>query len=175
MVDRLLEEFFRRNEEFYRTKALSADLSKDLERAKEGQHPKAVVLSCSDSRVVPEYFLKAGIGELFVIRNAGNVLSEEVKESIYYAVEHLHVSHIFIIGHESCGAVTATFKGNQQGIEKTFSYIKPHIEGAESVEEAVKMHARKTADEVANLPFVRDKKVAVVPLFYFLDGRLEPI
>jgi carbonic anhydrase len=71
------------------------------------QHPIAVVVCCSDSRVAPELFFDQGIGDLFVIRTAGNVLGSFEMGSIEYAVEHLHVHLVMIIGHEHCGAIQA--------------------------------------------------------------------
>jgi carbonic anhydrase len=82
----------------------------DKERRREtltGQHPFAVVLTCSDSRLSPEILFDQGIGDLFVIRNAGNVLDEIVEGSIAYAVEHLHAPLVVVLGHSRCGAVTA--------------------------------------------------------------------
>jgi carbonic anhydrase len=72
------------------------------------QHPKAIVLTCSDSRVAPEIIFDQGLGDLFVIRNAGNVVDNDVLGSIEYAIEHLGVTTILVLGHENCGAVTAT-------------------------------------------------------------------
>jgi carbonic anhydrase len=72
------------------------------------QHPKAVVLTCADSRVAPEIIFDQGLGDLFVIRNAGNVVDNDVLGSIEYAIEHLGVTTIVVLGHENCGAVTAT-------------------------------------------------------------------
>jgi carbonic anhydrase len=72
------------------------------------QHPKAVVLTCADSRVSPEIIFDQGLGDLFVIRNAGNVVDNDVLGSIEYAIEHLGVTTIIVLGHENCGAVTAT-------------------------------------------------------------------
>jgi carbonic anhydrase len=72
-----------------------------------GQHPFAVVLSCADSRVPPEIIFDQGLGELFVVRVAGNVSEPFVLGSIDYAVEHLHVPLIVVLGHEKCGAVAA--------------------------------------------------------------------
>lgn len=72
---------------------------------REGQHPHAVVLCCSDSRVSPEILFDQGIGDLFVVRVAGNVLREDEVASIEYAVEHLHVSLCVVLGHSGCGAV----------------------------------------------------------------------
>ena len=73
-----------------------------------GQHPFAVVLGCSDSRVPPELLFDQGFGDLFVIRVAGNVVDTDVKASVEYAVHHLHTPLVLILGHTGCGAVTAT-------------------------------------------------------------------
>jgi carbonic anhydrase len=72
-----------------------------------GQHPYAVILGCSDSRVSPEVVFDEGLGELFVVREAGHVADDDTLGSIEYAVEHLHVPLIVVLGHQSCGAVAA--------------------------------------------------------------------
>jgi carbonic anhydrase len=74
----------------------------------EGQHPGALVLCCADSRVPPEHVFDAGVGELFVIRVAGNVCDAEVLASVEYAAEHLGVTLGVVLGHEGCGAVQAS-------------------------------------------------------------------
>ncbi|HOT30036.1 MAG TPA: carbonic anhydrase [Candidatus Ozemobacteraceae bacterium] len=76
-----------------------------------GQHPFAVVVCCSDSRVPPEILFDQGLGDLFVIRLAGNIVDDAAIGSIEYAVEHLNVSYVMVLGHERCGAVEATVKG----------------------------------------------------------------
>jgi carbonic anhydrase len=73
-----------------------------------GQHPIAVILSCSDSRVPPEFVFDQGLGDLFVIRVAGNVADDAGIGSIEYAVEHLGSTLVMVLGHEKCGAVAAT-------------------------------------------------------------------
>jgi carbonic anhydrase len=73
----------------------------------QGQHPFAVILSCADSRVSPELVFDEGLGDLFVIRSAGEVLDTAVVGSIEYAIEHLSVPLIVVVGHQSCGAVSA--------------------------------------------------------------------
>lgn len=80
-----------------------------------GQHPFAVILGCADSRVSPELVFDEGLGDLFVIRAAGEVLDTAVIGSIEYAVEHLSVPLIVVLGHESCGAVGATIDVVQHG------------------------------------------------------------
>ena len=72
-----------------------------------GQNPPAIVLSCSDSRVPPEIVFDQGLGDIFVVRVAGNVVDDDVLGSIEYAVEHLGSSLIVVMGHQSCGAVKA--------------------------------------------------------------------
>jgi carbonic anhydrase len=83
----------------------------------EGQHPFAVILGCADSRVSPELVFDEGLGDLFIIRAAGEVLDTAVIGSIEYAVEHLSVPLVVVLGHESCGAVGATIDVVQNGTE----------------------------------------------------------
>ncbi len=78
-----------------------------------GQSPAAVVLSCSDSRVPPELIFDQGLGDIFVIRVAGNVADPVALGSVEYAVEHLHVPLIIVMGHDNCGAVTAALNGGK--------------------------------------------------------------
>lgn len=85
---------------------LGIDSSLRMELSK-AQHPKAVILACSDSRVAPELIFDKGLGDLFVIRVAGNISDDAVVGSIEYAVEHLHTSLVVVMGHKSCGAIAA--------------------------------------------------------------------
>lgn len=84
--------------------AWRAELSK-------AQHPFACVLACADSRVPPEMVFDTGLGDLFVVRVAGNIVDDAVLGSLEYAVEHLHVPLIVVLGHSGCGAVTAAIQG----------------------------------------------------------------
>lgn len=77
------------------------------EKTSEGQHPVAVVVTCSDSRVSPELLFQQNLGQLFVIRTAGELVDSLEIGSIEYAVEHLHVPLIIVLGHNNCGAVQA--------------------------------------------------------------------
>lgn len=78
-----------------------------------GQQPMAVIITCADSRVSPEIIFDCGLGDLFVIRVAGNIASDEVIGSAEYAVEHLGVPLIVVLGHTHCGAVTAAVQGGE--------------------------------------------------------------
>ena len=80
-----------------------------------GQQPHTIVLSCADSRVVPELAFDTGLGELFVVRVAGNIANTSSMASIEYAVAHCGSKVIVVLGHESCGAVTAAVAGGDNG------------------------------------------------------------
>jgi carbonic anhydrase len=85
-----------------------------LSTAAEGQKPYAVVICCADSRVPPEHIFSAGIGDLFVIRNAGNVMTPSALASAEYAAAHLHVPLILVMGHRGCGAVMAALQKHRE-------------------------------------------------------------
>lgn len=92
-----------------------------------GQSPYAIVVTCSDSRVIPEAVFSAGIGELFVIRVAGNVMDKHQIGSVEYAAEHLGSRLLVILGHTHCGAVGATISSAPEGFVK---YITDEIRRA---------------------------------------------
>jgi len=112
----------------------------------DGQHPYAVVVTCSDSRVPPELLFDAGLGELFVVRSAGHVLDPAAIGSVEYAVEHLHVPTVVVLGHSQCGAVKATIEALEKGA---------HAEGGiaalvESITPAVKQAEAQEGDKLTN-------------------------
>ena len=96
----------------------NSDESRRLDTAENGQHPYAIVVCCSDSRVIPEQIFDAGLGDLFVIRVAGNVLDRHQLGSIEYAAGHLDCHQIIVLGHTGCGAVSATLRGGGDGFIK---------------------------------------------------------
>src|SRR5215204_1003109 len=98
-----------------RTTAFRRETLADLAKA---QRPYATVLGCSDSRVPPEWVFDAGLGELFVVRVAGNVLSPEVAGSLQYAGAHLRTPLFVVLGHEGCGAVEAATQMKYQGVRQ---------------------------------------------------------
>jgi len=88
----------------------------DLAKLAQGQQPFATILGCSDSRVAPERIFDAELGELFVVRVAGNVLSQEVASSMQYSAEHLQTPLFVVLGHEGCGAVGAALETRDHGV-----------------------------------------------------------
>jgi carbonic anhydrase len=102
--------------------------------AGQGQHPFATVLSCSDSRVPVELIFDQGIGDLFVVRVAGNVAATDEIGSMEYAVEHLGTALILVLGHSQCGAVTAVVEGAKLtgNLPALLAPIKPAVDRAKA-------------------------------------------
>lgn len=110
--DEALQKLMDGNKRFTDGKLASKNLgdSKRTELSTKGQKPFAIVITCSDSRVPPELLFDQGLGDIFVIRVAGNVVDPIALGSVEYGAEHLHAPLIFILGHTKCGAVTATLE-----------------------------------------------------------------
>jgi carbonic anhydrase len=104
------------------------------------QHPKAVILTCSDSRVPPELIFDKGLGDLFVIRVAGNISDDAVVASIEYAVEHLHTPLVVIMGHKGCGAIGAAVADLQNRDNKIEDHIRALTDKIEQAIAAVNLH-----------------------------------
>ena len=146
------------------------------EQLSTGQHPFAVVLCCSDSRVVPEIIFDQKLGDLFVIRNAGNIVDEEVLGSIEYAVEHLETQLVVIMGHTSCGAVTATCQGGDLPghILDLAKRIKPSINKNCCIDDNARSHAKRMAQLIEDDEIVHHVGAKVVAAFYNLkSGKVE--
>jgi carbonic anhydrase len=140
-----------------------------------GQSPKAVVLTCADSRVIPEKIFDADIGGIFVVRVAGNVAFEaSVLESLEYAVEHLDVDHIIILGHTNYGAVKAAeqvwaTEGLLKEIAESFELCDDHVRA--NVERQVeKLMERSQSIRQA----VNNGQLKLVGAIYHLEnGKVE--
>lgn len=149
-----------------------------------GQEPFAIILSCADSRVVPELAFDTGLGELFVVRVAGNVANTSSIASMEYAVAHLGTEIIVVLGHQSCGAVTAAVSGGDNGynLNHLLAHITPAIqatgEGAD-VDAVIRKNALLTVEELTNRSAiiseaVKSGQVEIVPAYYHLDsGKVE--
>ena len=148
-----------------------------------GQTPWAIVLSCADSRVVPELAFDTGLGELFVLRVAGNVANTDVIASIEYAVAFLGTGVIVVMGHESCGAIGAALKGGDNGynLNHLLAQIEPAKAQANStdVNDVVKKNAELSAEDIYDRSTIIkgavDKgMVNIVSAFYNLgSGKVD--
>ena len=144
------------------------------EQLSAGQHPFAVVLCCSDSRVAPEIIFDQKLGDLFVIRNAGNVVDEDVLGSIEYAVEHLETSLVVVLGHSCCGAVTATCQGGDLPghIVDLAKRIRPGISTACCIDDNARRHAQRMAQLIKEDDIVKHMKAHVTSAFYNIQSGI---
>ncbi len=124
-----LEKLKEGNQKYINAEAPCGNISPAIriQTCENGQNPYAIIVSCSDSRVIPESIFSAGIGELFVIRIAGNVIDKHQLGSIEYAVEHLGTPLIVVLGHDRCGAVNAAITS---GASRYIKYITDEIRSA---------------------------------------------
>ena len=113
-LDRLKEG----NERFYTGRMIHQNQDmKTVDILTAGQAPFAVVISCSDSRVTPEIIFDQGLGDIFCVRTAGNVIGDYEEGSVEYAVEHLNTGLVVVLGHSSCGAVKAFVEYKQEACD----------------------------------------------------------
>lgn len=163
-----------------------------LRELKKGQYPFAVIVSCSDSRVPPELIFDQGLGDLFVIRNAGNIISDYELGSIEYAIEHLETKLIIVLGHKQCGAIGAFIEHKndsvQSHIQQIIDYIKTEPEEL-ALEENVSNYYEKAIlanvkhgihvideSEPVLKEFLEADKVKVVGMLYDIEmGKVEVI
>lgn len=157
----------------------------------QGQHPLAAVLACSDSRVPPEIIFDQGLGDLFVVRVAGNVAATDEIGSIEYAVDHLNTPLVVVLGHTQCGAVKAVLEGAKvsPNIAALVEPIKPAVARAKEdqpgaaqdvlLAAAIKDNVwQAIADMLEQSPIIREKvkagQVRVVGAVYDIDtGKVE--
>ena len=146
-----------------------------------GQQPFAIVLSCADSRVVPEMIFDCNIGELFVVRVAGNIANKSSIASIEYAVAHLNCKMILVLGHESCGAFTAAVNGGDNG--PNLNHLTDHIANAvhagqgKELADVIKINAADNAKALAsNSQIIGDavvnNSVAIKSAYYNLGSGI---
>jgi carbonic anhydrase len=146
------------------------------------QHPFATILSCSDSRVPPEIVFDQGLGDLFVVRVAGNVINDEGLGSIEYSVDHLGTRLIVVLGHQRCGAVdaarqTLAAKGKAPGhIQSLVTAIKPAVEATATgdLDATIKANVKHVVNALrASTPILKTKvdsgEVRVIGGYYSLD------
>ncbi len=150
-----------------------------------GQSPKAIILSCSDSRVGPELVFDQSLGDIFVVRTAGNVADKVALGSIEYAVEHLHSPLLVVLGHQKCGAVNAACSGEKmpsENLDAIVEKINPAVARAKSyakaddlVESAIKENVHQSAldlsvnsEIISNA--VKSGKLTVIEAEYELEA-----
>jgi carbonic anhydrase len=145
------------------------------------QHPHATILSCADSRVVPEIIFDQGLGDLFDVRVAGNVASDTELASIEYAASHLHTPLLVVMGHQRCGAVTAAAESEEaEGhLPSLLALIRPAVERAKAqpgdlIDNAVRLNVENVVRQVRGstpvlAALVDSGALTVVGAVYSLD------
>ena len=148
------------------------------------QKPFATIVGCADSRVSPEIIFDQGVGDLFVVRVAGNVIGDLELDSVDYSVLYLNSSVVIVIGHENCGAVDAVIHQNTKDIEAVAKLIEPSVQQAKKtktdnlLESAIKANAVRMRDFLLKsrviAQLVKDKKIEVHAGYYNLrTGAVE--
>lgn len=188
-ADEALAKLMEGNQHYVEAKLTSSSMCDAPAREKlaKSQHPYAIILSCSDSRVPPEVVFDKGLGEIFVVRVAGNVADPIVLGSIEYAAEHLGSPLIMVLGHERCGAVTASVnaKGKPEGnIGAIVKEIAPSAKKAKAIKKgkpaeevidcAIQVNTKAVADSLTKRSkvlghMVKEGKVKIVSATYDLD------
>jgi len=172
------------NKRFVAGKPKARELAGLRSSLAQGQHPHVVVLACSDSRVAPELLFDQSLGDLFVVRSAGNIADPIGVGSIEYAVEHLGSSVLVVLGHTKCGAVTAACSGEKMpssNLQAIVDKIAPAVsqasqsaKGDARVEAAIEENVRQSAKDVLASSeilrhFVAEGKLKVFEAEYHLD------
>lgn len=179
------------NDRFFAGESIHPSQSiEDRKRLSDGQSPNVVLFGCADSRVAAEMIFDQGLGDMFVVRTAGHVIDSSVLGSIEYATEILDVPLIAVMGHDSCGAVTATVNAIENldipgGYVRTIvervapSVLAGKSEGLTTVDEFVARHVGETGRLIMQrsrliAKRVKAGEVAIVGLTYRLsDGRVQ--
>lgn len=154
----------------------------------ENQTPFAVIVGCSDSRVPPEVIFDRGLGELFVVRVAGNVLGPIEMGSVEYAIEVLKSPLVMVLGHQNCAAVKASLQGNENVpdfLEAIYPLIKEALKscetiGANALVNAIHCNVKKGVETLKNSPIIAplidQKKVKIVGAYFdFNSGKVQLI
>ncbi len=178
--DEVLEYLRQSNNRFLEATQNNSDISLNIrtETAENGQKPHTVIVTCSDSRVPPEHIFDAGIGELFVIRTAGNVIGNFELGSIEYGAEHLQAKLILILGHTGCGAVAAAIAGDADGhIRHILNEISAGISDNKNPAECEVLNVKNSINKVRNSEIIRhlehENKVKTVGAIYNIrDGKV---
>jgi carbonic anhydrase len=187
MVAAPLDQLVAGNKRFVNGQATHSN--QDADRRTEvaaGQHPFAIIVGCSDSRVPPEIVFDQGLGDLFVVRLAGNVVDADALGSIEYAVDHLHAPLVVVLGHDKCGAVQAAVDASQSDgevpghVADIVAAIKPAVTDAKGesgnlLDNAIDANIRRVVTQIrTSEPGLKEEveagKLKVVGARYKLDS-----
>ena len=134
-----------------------------------GQKPFAAILTCADSRVSPEIYFDQKIGDIFVVRNAGNYADLEALGSIEFATKHLGAPLVVVVGHSSCGAVFTSYDkvtGLSDNLQTVLDNIRVNISDCSTKEAAVTANVKAQVETLKNNPVIKEINATVVGAEY---------
>ncbi len=182
-ADKIWHELAAGNRRFVTGKMAQPNLMEQRNSLTKSQHPLVAVLSCSDSRVPPELVFDAGLGELFVVRSAGEDDGPLELGSLEYAVEHLGSSVLVVMGHQGCGAVTAACSQGKPESVNLDAVLRPILSSCKKVDpkvpltldSAIRDHVHQVAKEVLTGSEVLRKaseehRLTIIEAYYSLDS-----
>lgn len=173
-----LEKLKQGNQRYLTATANPGDISAHLRKltCEKGQSPYAIIITCSDSRVIPESIFSAGIGELFVIRVAGNVMDKHQIGSVEYAADHLGSPLVVVMGHDHCGAVDAALGAEPAGYIKYITdEIRKAIGDEKDAYRASCLNVKQSATVIKDsLKLTDESELKVCSAIYHIeDGSVE--
>ncbi len=191
-VKEIWKDLIKGNKKFVAGKYTKGKFVSSRKKLVKGQHPEVIVIGCADSRVPPELVFDKNLGELFVIRTAGNVADPIALGSIEYAAEHLHSKVLIVLGHESCGAVGAALSKEKMptaNLRAIVSEIRPSFKleeeckiGNDNNIKCVELNVENSAKNIVNRSpilkkLVKEEKLTVIEAVYEMESgkvvRLE--
>ena len=146
--------------------------SADREVYISGQKPFAAIITCSDSRVVPEIFFDQKLGDIYTIRNAGNIVDRTTLGSLEYAIQHLRTRLIVVCGHNKCGAVTGACSGEEftPNINHIMEYIKPAVKNGGSIDEISRKNVEIQVELIRADEALKNLEVLVAGAFFDISS-----
>lgn len=173
------------NKRFVSKEFIHKNLAQEAAELKEGQAPFAVIIGCSDSRVPPEIIFDQGPGDLFVVRDAGNVIGPIELDSTLFAVKKLNTPLVVVLGHQNCGAVKATLLGQAHvpELSNIFPIIERAIKQCKSSQgdiliNAIKCNVKAGVQDLKTQPaiaeLIKTNKLQVIGAYFdFEDGNVS--
>jgi carbonic anhydrase len=190
-ADQVWADLMAGNQRFVAGKPRAHSLVSLRKKLASAQNPNVIILSCSDSRVAPEVVFDQSLGDLFVVRTAGNIADPVALGSIEYAVANIHSPVLVVLGHQKCGAVSAACSGKKMPssslqaivdkIDPAVTQAKTYAKGDDLLDAAIKENVQQSAKDVlANSEIIRDAvkagKLKVFEAEYSLDtGEVIPL
>ena len=187
-IDKALQKLIDGNKRYVSARQIHPNQGKERRaEVSKGQNPFAVVVGCSDSRVPPEIIFDQGLGDLFTIRVAGNIVDDVALGSIEYAVGHLGTKLIIVLGHGKCGAVSATVQGGEAHghIGSIVNAILPALEQAKGrsgdlIENTIRANVKLVVSQIQSskpilASLVQENKIQVIGAYYNIDNGVVDI